>query len=440
MWLSTGFFTIILIPKFEFFLKIMYHKIIKRIFELYVEYLLLTTCSEVKIVASHKFDVTKLDKIVKKTMEAIENSKTEIFDIAEGAKRECKRLEEELTMLKQQTKELIETVEVLEVELKESKRKLMLINKNHGNHTQEELKKAYEKADNLRIDLAVKREQEQFYIKRRNDLEVRIKEAYRTVQKADKLISNVGAAMSLLTGDLKEVSLQLEDMQQRQLMGLRIIKAQEEERQRVAREIHDGPAQSMSNVVLKAEICERLIGSDFEKAKEELRQLKRIVRESLQDVRKIIYNLRPMSLDDLGLVPTLQRHIATFQEETGIALSLKTRGVYDDIRPVISLTVFRIVQEAMNNIRKHAQAQNAVVNLEFMDSDLKLYIYDDGKGFKVDTIKTQNEDINSGFGLFSMKERVELLDGQIEISSEPGKGTRINIAIPLVQDEEGTNE
>ncbi|MCX7708845.1 MAG: sensor histidine kinase [Clostridia bacterium] len=386
-----------------------------------------------------KLDVAKLDKIVKRTIDAIDSSKNEIYDIAESAKRECKRLEEELQQLKQQTRDLIETVEVLESELKESKRKLMLVNKNHEKYSQEELKKAYEKADNLRIELAVKREQEQFYIKRRNDLEVRIKEAYRTVEKADKLISNVGVAMGLLTGDLKEVSGQLEDMQQRQLMGLRIIKAQEEERQRVAREIHDGPAQSMSNVVLKAEICEKLIGVDIDKTRDELRHLKRIVRESLQDVRKIIYNLRPMSLDDLGLVPTLQRHLVTFQEETGIAVSFKTRGVYDDIRPVISLTVFRIVQEAMTNIKKHANAQNAVVNLEFLDRELKLYVYDDGKGFKPDEVKTKSDDINSGFGLFSMKERVQLLDGNIEIASEPGKGTRINIVIPLVQDEEGTN-
>jgi len=94
--------------------------------------------------------------------------------------------------------------------------------------------------------------------------------------------------------------LQIEDMKQKRLLGIRIIKAQEEERQRVAREIHDGPAQSMSNIVLKAEICERLVDSDPEKAKDELRTLKSVVRDTLRDVRKIIYDLRPMSLDDLG--------------------------------------------------------------------------------------------------------------------------------------------
>lgn len=389
---------------------------------------------------SFKIDVAKLDRIIKKTIEAINNSKTEIYDIAESARRECKRLEEELAQLKQQVKELIETVEVMEAELKESKRKLMLVNRNFSRYSQEELKEAYEKADNLRIQLAVKREQEQFYIRKRNDLEVRIKDAYKTVQKADNLITQVGAALGYLTGDLMEISTQLEDMQQRQLLGLKIIKAQEDERQRVARDIHDGPAQLMSNVVLKAEICERLIDVDMEKAKDELQNLKKIVRDSLQDVRKIIYNLRPMSLDDLGLVPTLQRYIMTFQEDSGIAVSFRTRGVYDDIRPVISLTVFRIVQEAISNISKHAAAQNVAISLEFLDRTLQLYVYDDGKGFDVEKLKERSDDMNCGFGLFSMRERVELLNGDFNISSEPGKGTRLNIIIPFIQEEEVTNE
>ncbi|RCX15477.1 two-component system sensor histidine kinase DegS [Anaerobacterium chartisolvens] len=385
--------------------------------------------------SKNKVDAVRLDKILKKAIEAITLSKNEIYDIAEGAKKECKRLEEELNMLKVNVKELIESVIFIESELKERKRRLLLVSKNHEKYSQEELKQAYEKADNLRIELAVKREQEQHLIRRRNDIEIRIKESIRTVQKADSLISHVGVALGCLTGDLQQLSVQLDDMNQRQLLGLRIIQAQEEERQRVARDMHDGPAQSMSNVVLKAEICERLIDVDIIRAKIELQNLKKIVRDSLHDVRKIIYNLRPMSLDDLGLVPTLQRYIATFGEDTGIAASLKTIGVYDDIKPVISLTVFRIVQEALSNIRKHSKAQNVAVNLEFMDEDLKLYIYDDGDGFNVDEIKIRTEDVNSGFGLLSMKERIDLLSGEFKIASEIGKGTRLNVSIPLLQEE-----
>jgi len=187
--------------------------------------------------------------------------------------------------------------------------------------------------------------------------------------------------------------------------------------------------------VLKAEICEKLIDVDLDKVREELKNLKKIARDCLQDVRRIIYNLRPISLDDLGLIPTLQRYIMTFQEDSGIAVTFKTRGVYDDLKPVISLTVFRIVQEAISNISKHANAQNVAINLEFLDDSLNLYVYDDGKGFNVEELKYRNSDINSGFGLFSMRERVDLLSGEFHISSEPGKGTRLNIKIPLMQEE-----
>jgi len=383
----------------------------------------------------YKIDVAQLDRIVKKTLKAINESKSEIYDIAENSRKECKRLEDELNALKDQVSRLISEVEVLEVALKESKRKLMLINKNFENYSQEELRQAYEKADNLRIELAVKREMEQFLIKRRNELEIRIKDAVRTVQKAENLITQVGVVLGYLSGDLQEVSLQLEGLQQKQMLGLKIIKAQEEERRRVAREIHDGPAQSMSNVVLKAEICEKLIDVDMNKTREELGNLKKIVRDSLQDVRKIIYNLRPMSLDDLGLIPTLQRYVLTFQEESGVSISFSAMGRQSELESVVSLTVFRIIQEALSNIAKHAKADNAVIKIEFTPKDLKIYIYDDGIGFDTAKLKEKNDDISGGFGLVSMRERIELLGGDLRISAEPGKGTRLNITIPITQEE-----
>lgn len=387
-----------------------------------------------------KIDVVRLDKIIKKAIEAINSSKTEIYEIADNARRDCKRLEAELKELQENVKVLISAVETIEEDLKESKRRLLLVNKNYSSYTQEDLKEAYEKADTLRVQLAVKREQEQQCIRRRNELEIRIKDSYKTIQKAESLITHVGAALGYLTGDLLEISVQLEDIQQRQLLGLKIIKAQEDERQRVARDIHDGPAQLMSNVVLKAEICERMIDVDLEKAKEELRNLKKIVRESLQDVRKIIYNLRPMSLDDLGLIPTLQRYLLTFQEDSGISVSFRTRGTCEDMKSVVSLTVFRIVQEAVNNIIKHADSKNVTIALETCEKDLRLVVHDDGKGFDIAKLKVRSDDMNSGFGLYSMQERVELLGGTFDISSEPGKGTRLNISIPFVQEEGGTNE
>lgn len=391
------------------------------------------------ILAANKIDVARLDNIIKKTIESIDSSKSEIGEIAENARKECKLLENELEQLKIQVKSLIENCDQIENELKDSKRNLMLVNKNYLHYSQEDLKSAYEKADKLRVQLAVKREQEQFFIKRRNDLEMRIRQAYITLEKAESLYSKVGKALNFLTGDLMEISVQLEDMQQKQLLGLKVIKAQEDERQRVAKEIHDGPAQLLSNIFIKAEICEKLMCSDVEKAKEELHSLKKVVRESLQDVRKIIYDLRPMSLDDLGLIPTLQRFIANYQENSGIMVSFKTRGVFDKLKSVISLTVYRIVQEAVNNIDKHSDANGVMILLEENDGQLKLNITDDGKGFDTKKLKLGNDDITGGFGLCSMQERVELLNGEFKIISEPGRGTRLNIIIPFIQEEGVTN-
>lgn len=178
----------------------------------------------------------------------------------------------------------------------------------------------------------------------------------------------------------------------------------------------------------------------MQKARDELQKLKDIVRECLQDIRKIIYNLRPMSLDDLGLVPTLQRLVLTFQNETGIEVTFKTKGVFDDIRPGISLTIFRIVQEALSNIHKHAEASNAAISLDFGEEELKLHIFDDGKGFDTNSLNTATGDGETGFGLYSMNERVELLGGQFNLTSACGKGTRIDVVIPFIQngeDEDG---
>lgn len=378
-----------------------------------------------------KLDISRLDMIIKKTIEAIDASKNQIYEIAEGARKECSRLAQELKELKEQTKQIIKTVEILERELKESRKKLMLLSKTFHDRSDSRLKEAYEKADSLRVDLAVKREQEQNLIVRRNELEMRLKDAYKTVERAENLISQVGAVMDYLSGDLLDLSFQLENIQQKEKLGIKIIKAQEEERQRVARDIHDGPAQSMSNVVLKAEICEKLIEIDVYKAKSELRELKNVVRSCLQDIRRIIYDLRPMSLDDLGLIPTIQRYVSNYQDETGIETCFRASGNYSDISPVISLTTFRIAQEALNNVKKHAQAKNVVINLSLSESTLSLYVSDDGKGFNLDEVNKRSYDNSGGFGLYSMKERVELLSGTFELQSNIGQGTRLMIEIPL---------
>jgi two-component system sensor histidine kinase DegS len=399
-----------------------------------INYFSLFTRKE-NVMQNFKVNASQMDEIINKTIKALDSGKKEIFEIAENSRKECKRLEEELEMLKFQVRETSEYIEKLEKDLKDSRRRLYLVNKEFGKFSQEELQEAYQQADNLRVELAVKREQERYLMKRRNDLEVRIKDSVKTLDHADNLISHVSIALGYLSSDLQGVSEQLNNLQQKQFLGLKIIRAQEEERKRVAREIHDGPAQSMSNVVIKAEICEKLIDKNIEDARNELRNLKTVMRESLQEVRKIIYNLRPMALDDIGLLPTLERYVVSFKEDNKIDVNIKATGVKDDIDNVISLTVFRVVQEALNNILKHSKAHSASILLECANNKLRIHIVDDGIGFDTSSVKISLDSLH-GFGLASMRERIELLDGEFEITSGKNIGTRLKILIPLINKEE----
>ncbi|MDF2546998.1 MAG: histidine kinase [Anaerosolibacter sp.] len=382
-----------------------------------------------------QMDIKKINEIVKNTIDAVEKGKNEIFEIAERARIECKNIELLVEEIKKKTAIVIKEVDQLELQEKDSRKKLVSVSKNFSQYSETDIKSAYENAKNLQIKITLKRQEERELIRQRTDLEKRLKNSYEVVKKAENLVSQVGVVMGYLSGNLQDVVGQLEDIQQRQVMGIKVLKAQEEERQRIARDIHDGPAQLMANLVIKAEICEKLIDRDVDKAKFELGQLKSIGRECLKDVRKIIYDLRPMSLDDLGLVPTIQRFILNFEEETHINVSFSVIAKNEIINSTVQLSLFRIIQEALNNVRKHAQASTVVIKLEIINKTINILIFDDGIGFNVETkMKSCKEE--SGFGLLAMRERADLLKGNIEIDSNLGTGTRIKISIPVGDEEE----
>jgi two-component system sensor histidine kinase DegS len=382
------------------------------------------------------FVIDRLNQIIKNTVELIDKSRAEIFSIAESSRNECRLVEDELEKVRVATAELIKQVDKLEKLDKDCRYQLMIVSKNIKDYDEAAVKKAYDKAKDLQVELMTRKAEEQLLIQRRGELERRLRIARDTVVKAESLVSKVSVAMGYLSGGLQDLSIQLEDIKQKQYLGIKIIKAQEEERKRVAREIHDGPAQLIANLVIKTELCEKLIDKDKEKVKEELGSLKGLLRSSLSDVRKIIYDLRPMSLDDLGLVPTLQRYISNYVEENKIFVDFLVFGDPKPLKSIVELAAFRIIQEALTNIKKHSGAHNASVRVEFTKDQLNLLISDDGKGFDKSKLKAfRSED--SGYGLLSMRERVELLNGKFDVKTAPRKGTKIFASISLDINEEG---
>ncbi|ARE87075.1 sensor histidine kinase [Clostridium formicaceticum] len=379
---------------------------------------------------SHVLGITKMNEIFTKILVSIEESKSEIFDIAENIMRECSQLEGQLEEIKENIRHLIKEVDELEGLEKQSRRELLKVSKDLKNYREEDIRQAYERANKLQIQLIVKRQQENEFIKKRIEVEVRLKNAKKTLEKAEGLTSKMGVVQEFLEGNLQDISNALQDIKQKHIMGRKIIHTQEEERRRVARDIHDGPAQSLANLVIKAEVCEKLLEVDMQRSKAELQDLKKCIRESIKDIRKIIYNLRPMSIDDVGFIPTIQRYIENFQNETDIIVDFIRLSEFTLEDSIKSLCLFRIVQEALNNVRKHAKATRVKIHVEMNQKDIALNITDNGIGFDMEEIKLREKEV-SGFGLLSIQERVELLNGDVDIKSVSNKGTKISVTIPI---------
>ncbi len=385
---------------------------------------------------NHKsIDIFQLDEIIKNTIQSIQEGKKQIFEISEGVREEYQTIEAQLQQIKNRTKEIISKVDELEKMDKIARQELMRVSRHFGEHSEQYIHAAYMKAQNTRLELVVMNEKEYQLRKDRDELEQRLCRLKDMMEKADGLTSKVGMAIELLSGNLNNFSVQLENFQQRQQLAMGVIKAQEDERKRIAREVHDGPAQSMANVVIRAEICEKLLDSDVEMTREELKRLKVMVRDSLKDVRRIIFDLRPMTLDDLGIVPALERIVDHFIKNTGVDTRFVVLGGASRVNPGVEVTVFRLVQEALNNVEKHAQAEHVKIKMEFNKDKIGIVIEDDGKGFDEKEIKDK---INTKehYGLLGMKERLNLLNGTCNINSIIGRGTKLMVSIPLHQDKE----
>ena len=204
-----------------------------------------------------------------------------------------------------------------------------------------------------------------------------------------------------------------------------IVQAQESERQRLSRRMHDGPAQALSNFILQTEIAMRLFEIDQEKAKEELETLKVAATGTFRQVRDFIFELRPMMLDDLGLIPTLKRYVDALKEQTNIDMHLSLSGRERRIEPYQEVMVFRATQELLNNASQHSQASVVKLQIDMGDGDIRVTVDDDGKGLEEGVL-----DESIGMGLKIIRDRVEMLGGTMDIDSVINQGTRVSFQLP----------
>jgi two-component system, NarL family, sensor histidine kinase DegS len=380
-----------------------------------------------KMSSTKQFDAKQLDKIVEKVINTVHNSKDEIFHIGEQSRQEHERLLDELEQTKALVNKIIDEGDKLEVQTRLARQRLSEVNRHFTRYTEAEIRNAYEKAHDLHMKLTMVREQERQLRVRRDELERRLTRLKETIERAEHLISQITVVLNYLNSDFRQIGEFIEGARQKQEFGLKIIEAQEEERKRLSREIHDGPAQMLAHVMMRSDLLERICRERGPDATiQELRDFKKMVRSALYEVRRIIYDLRPMALDDLGLIPTLRKYLQTIEEYNKVTkISFVHFGQERRLPPRFEVAIFRLVQESVQNALKHAEPTEIQVKIEMTNNYIFIIVKDNGKGFDT-SVKKEN-----AFGLIGMKERVDLLEGKLEIHSKIGIGTVVAIQIPL---------
>ena len=365
---------------------------------------------------------TGMKKVLDTVVSSIQNGQDEMFNITENIRQECENAKIELEEIRLNLTRVMKEAEVLSIHEKNSRKKLSAVSRHFSRNSESDIKEAYEEAKNTQVKLILKREEEKSLIKKRNDIEVRLRRNTETVQKAETFINKMTSVMDFLVSDLKNVTNKINTLEGKHDIGMKIIKAQEEERRRIARDIHDGPAQSLASLVIKSEIISKLADKNIDLMKDEVSSTKKVLKNTLRDIRRIMYDLRPTSLDDLGLVATIRRLISDIEYEKGIDVEFTVMNEEEIPSPLIRLTAFRIVQESLNNACKYSQSDKIAVKLDINKKNIVGIVQDWGIGFS-------SEQEKSSFGIGAMKERVQLLEGKLNIDSKIGRGTKVMFSL-----------
>jgi signal transduction histidine kinase len=226
---------------------------------------------------------------------------------------------------------------------------------------------------------------------------------------------------------LKE-SRQMQD--QLRLLSRQVLTMQEEERKKISRELHDVIAQTLTGINVRLAALKNEATSDTRGLERSIARTQQLVQQSVDIVHQFARKLRPTVLDDLGLIPALHTFMKHFKAETGIRLSLSAFAAVEQLNGDKRTVLYRVAQEALTNVARHAQASRADVKLQKLDDAVCMTITDDGKGFQKERVAHAKK--GKRLGLLSMRERLEMVGGNFTVTSTPGKGTTVLAQVPLI--------
>jgi two-component system sensor histidine kinase NreB len=251
---------------------------------------------------------------------------------------------------------------------------------------------------------------------------------YPVAASSARLPERDGGKLVLILRDMSDQQRAEKERYQHKLTNY-VIQAQEEERKRISRELHDGVGQALYSILVGLNVVGQSTLS--EPLRQHVTDIQQMTAKAMEEVKRMALELRPSALDDLGLLPALRSLIKRFEKSFGLLIDLHVQGERRRYPAAVETALYRIVQEAMTNAAKYAQAAKLGIVFEDRDKELVVTVVDDGIGFDVERAQTKG----TGLGLFGMKERAQLLGGTVDIRSAPGEGTTVIVRIPLSKEE-----
>ena len=371
--------------------------------------------------SDHKKSINlALDSIIT----SMKDGKEEIFAITEQINKENRQVKADITEVRREIRLYNAQIEKLKKMELESRKTLLIVSSDFDKYNSDDIKDAYDNSYNLQQDLMKKQLEIDSIIKKLELFENRIQKNNELVSKADELLSRIEIMSDYMKLD-SSIDSESEDL------FTKWILFQENEKNRIARDIHDGPAQTIASLVIRSDIIRKLIEKDSPNTTiyKEIEQLKFQLRSVIKEIRKIMYDLRPTSLDELGFSSSIHGLISKTEEDCNIKFSVSIDEESEIKNSNLKIICFRIIQESLNNIIKHSKAEKAYIYVKITTDYIDMIVQDNGVGFDTTKINSANS-----FGLSSLKERVALVNGNVNIDSKFSKGTAINVKIPNKED------
>lgn len=367
-----------------------------------------------------------LDRLLLQITNTLERGRDDIYSIAQESNEQVQRLESELHHIILESNRVVAQRQEQEEKERLAQLHWMNISRNSGAHSEKDLPKAYETVQKIQLGLMDLRQAEMQLHQLGVQLSQQLEEIRAIKKKADTFMNSTGMALKSLHSNMETISYTQGEQINTQQLALWILQSQETERRKIARELHDGPAQMMASILMRLDFIKQNFHNDISDTNDQLDDIKKMSRDSLDEIRRIMFDLKPAPIREAEFYYTMRDYFREFQAKYNFEIDFSMSGEKKKYDLAMESALFRLVQEAITNIRKHAGIKKALITMDDNGKTLTVVIKDEGRGFNTELLPGRDS-----YGIPGMKERVQLLDGDMVINSHPGQGTQIIIRVPL---------